>query len=466
MLTSTDSRLWLAVHLLYPNSSQAFDVYQAIAVQSEDQKDKDIRELAFGRLVQVFEKIPAMSSNLSFFEFEGGKVEQWKSLYKSSQKSQLLVFLGVLIFELKISQIAPYVKLSTDKALFLFHQMFKKLVKNNVKVKYNDKLNLKKQNDSRVSYLFTYENLIEYCLNLLSDADADRVKNGLELYPNLQVIQQEYLKIITQIQTLKVQRDQTSFVEISDKSKSKIHVKKDSEWVKEKNSSVAEPINEASFFKSKKIMIATFATFICLSGVFLHLSGVLKNVLLGGEDVIVMEKIQIKPPTDIALESLPKQSDVVETQKLAQISEDASVAAVGDSDTNISAQEPEKIAVVEKNELIENQQPKNSEDKNAAKKPEGGLYRGTVFVKNLDSINSKIIFKVKELGAQKAGEVELGWQKTKSLTYYHFTMPEKNVESLKKYFSQIGKLEIKFEKHPRLIKAGNRRLIIEVKDTK
>ena len=27
MITSIESRLWLAVHLLYPNASQAFDVY-------------------------------------------------------------------------------------------------------------------------------------------------------------------------------------------------------------------------------------------------------------------------------------------------------------------------------------------------------------------------------------------------------------------------------------------------------
>ena len=206
MNTSIESRLWLAVHLLYPNSSQAFDVYQAVVLQSEEALVKNQCDVVFSKLLSVFEKISVISSNLSFYEFEYEQIDQWKVLYKYSQKQQLIIFIGVLIFELKVNVIARYVKLAPAKAQFLFHQMFKKLAQSSVSIKFSDKLNFKKHNDIKISYLYTYENLIEYCLGQLPQIEAEKVKIGLNLYPVLQTTQQEYLKIINQIQSLKVLR--------------------------------------------------------------------------------------------------------------------------------------------------------------------------------------------------------------------------------------------------------------------
>ena len=69
MVSSVESRLWLAVHLLYSNASQAFDVYQAVVMQAEHAIANDDSSAVFSRLIQVFEKIPAIGTTLSFYEF-------------------------------------------------------------------------------------------------------------------------------------------------------------------------------------------------------------------------------------------------------------------------------------------------------------------------------------------------------------------------------------------------------------
>ena len=435
MFTSIESRLWLAVHLLYPSSSQAFDVYQAIVLQSEEALEKDNRSLVFFKLISIFEKIPAVSLNLSFYEFEFEEIDQWKIIYKNSQKTQLLIFIGVLIFELKIDIIAPYVKLSNNKAQFLFHQMFKKLAQNDIKIKYSDQLSFKKHNDNKISYLFTYENLIEYCLGQLSDSESDKVKMGLELYPILQTTKDEYLKIVNQIQNLRVQRSN------SVGSKSKITLVK---TIATADLKTVNPI----FYKNKKIIAVTFFSFIVIALIIFQQSGVLSH-LNTSEKTVVMHKAEKKPllqiaQPEIALESLPLPTVAVQVptqninqEKILPAAEKVNVAEV-------------KVTNIEIPKEVQN-------------KAVSGLFRGSLRVKDLNETNKKMLAKIVSLGAKKAGEVELGWLKSDHLAYYHFTIPTENIEEANKFYKQLGHLEIKYETHPRLIPAGNKRFIIEVK---
>lgn len=458
MLTSLESRLWLAVHLLYPNSSQAFDVYQAIVAQSENAITQENRLLVFSKLVPVFEKIPAISSNLSFYEFEFDQIDQWKVIYKNSQKVQLLIFVGVLIFELKIGEISAYVKLSQEKAQFLFHQMFKKLAQSSAKVKYNEQLNFKKHNDFKISYLYTYENLIEYCLSQLPTEESEKVKIGLELYPVLQVTRDEYLKIINQIQNLKVQKSNS----VTTKTKSKLSLVKDKKSVEvnaEANSEVQssdEPEKSTSLLKNKKIVAASFATLILATGVFFQMSGVVAH-LLNPDGTVVIQQIEKKPmpqlsSSDIALESLPKESENIPPQ---ESSADQTPVVLPDA--------PPAESEIAKSDIQKDKEQKTDSSASKEAKAEGGLFRGTLTVKDLDASNKKILQKITALGAKKAGEVELGWMKTNKMAYYHYTIPEKNIEQANQYFSELGTLDVKKENHPRLIPAGSRRFIIEIK---
>lgn len=103
-----------------------------------------------------------------------------------------------------------------------------------------------------------------------------------------------------------------------------------------------------------------------------------------------------------------------------------------------------------------------SEDNEAAVPVDGFLWRGVLRVESLDSdITNKITQDMATLGAQKAGQVELGWQKGDS-RYYHFTMPIENYTAFQEKMSEFGKLTLQKEKHPRVMKDGIMRVIMSV----
>jgi hypothetical protein len=96
----------------------------------------------------------------------------------------------------------------------------------------------------------------------------------------------------------------------------------------------------------------------------------------------------------------------------------------------------------------------------------GFLYRGELAVTNLSVVGPKITEKIKELGGRKAGGVELGWQKSPTSTYYHFTLPEAKYQELATFLGTYGKAQLNKEKHPRVMPDGIIRLIITVDEDK
>lgn len=96
----------------------------------------------------------------------------------------------------------------------------------------------------------------------------------------------------------------------------------------------------------------------------------------------------------------------------------------------------------------------------------GFLYRGEIAVTNLDVVGPKIKDKIGELGGRKAGDVELGWKRTESSLYFHFTIPEAKEQELLTFLSAYGKPKISKEKHPRVMPDGIIRLIITVDEAK
>lgn len=96
----------------------------------------------------------------------------------------------------------------------------------------------------------------------------------------------------------------------------------------------------------------------------------------------------------------------------------------------------------------------------------GFLYRGEIAVTNVDAARIKITEKINELGGRKAGSVELGWKKTPTSSYYHFTIPEAKYQDLVTFLSSYGKAKLVKEKHPRVMPDGIVRLIITVDEAK
>lgn len=97
----------------------------------------------------------------------------------------------------------------------------------------------------------------------------------------------------------------------------------------------------------------------------------------------------------------------------------------------------------------------------AAKSSRGFVYRAFMTLADLENAAPKITQQLKELGAEKAGEVELGWRRG-SGRYYHFSMPESNEQRLLETLRGYGPVRISKDPHPRVMPEGQVRFILWV----
>jgi cytoskeletal protein RodZ len=91
----------------------------------------------------------------------------------------------------------------------------------------------------------------------------------------------------------------------------------------------------------------------------------------------------------------------------------------------------------------------------------GYVYRAFMTLADLENVTPKITQQIKELGAEKAGEVELGWRRG-SGRYYHFSMPESNEQRLLETLRGYGPVRISKDPHPRVMPPGQVRFILWV----
>lgn len=460
MAISLDSRVWLATHLLYPNSSQAFDVYQTLVTQSESSIKKNNLNHIFQRLYQIVSKIPAISSNKAFHVFDEDKTEQWRQIYRKSQKEQLVIFVGYFVFDLKLKDLSGITKMTFEKTQFLFHQTFKKATFTNIKMDVPEKIHLKKYNEEKVSFLFTNENLIDYCLKNLSSAEMKKVHLGLRLYPELQASQKQYDLIVKQMSDLmeaQVDRVVKTLIQTS-------------ETLSEPNPSFQ--IVEV-FARNKGIVTAATASVLILFMVIIRPNWI-QNVTVTSKDHLI--DLQEIKPKELIAENFEQHEAVtvpITAGSQDQTTSTPTVVAARPVDLKLVPTSTSMVAVVPSNSPAQLPKPvvannaalvKHSPPPTEDLRKEGGLYRGVLVVTDINEVSSKITQRLVDLGGKKAGEVELGWKKTTKLAYYHFTLPENNVDPVKEFLEKFGHLQIQFENHPRLMPPGVKRLIIEVKE--
>ncbi|MCB0351402.1 MAG: hypothetical protein KDD38_09480 [Bdellovibrionales bacterium] len=91
------------------------------------------------------------------------------------------------------------------------------------------------------------------------------------------------------------------------------------------------------------------------------------------------------------------------------------------------------------------------------------LANSKITAKQAAEIREKII----RAGGVKAGQVELGWYKTRpDGHYYHFSMPEKNYEKLIAELSAYSTFQISKNPHTRIMPKGKVRVILFLEDDK
>ncbi len=412
------------------------------------------------KLFEISQKVEPVKSNQPFHSLDGNPIDQWMQIYNKSQKNQLVIVIGVLIFKLSFAQIAQFSKLKPEKVYYLFQQVFKKNISLSTTPVRQTAMHLKKVTEQRVSFLFTYENLIDFCLETLNPKDVEQIKTGLQSYPELQVVEKKYKQIIQQLRNLSEKA--ASSGEASILKTIDFHPIKNQDVSFFKTSLTQHKKTISLAFVSVGIFILalmrpTWLNRIKLSDEdrFVTLQEVIPNQVVANHEgsIDTKEKMNLN---EVAISSAKPQTNVVSNNNQLE----TNPAAVAQNSKPDQTAEKPLIG-----QTVANASLKNKIDNDMKPNKQGGLFRGTLVVTDLNQVNGKIRDKIVAVGGQKAGEVELGWKKNPHMAYYHFTLPENNVEEVKSFLSQFGSLQLQFENHPRLIPVGVKRLIVEVKES-
>ncbi len=197
------------------------------------------------------------------------------------------------------------------------------------------------------------------------------------------------------------------------------------------------------------------------------------------------QKFKSKPTQEVVLSDIPKNQDVAANSddpekrdaqaSLAQnLPADTDEDDAGDDGSGDEHAEPIPISPTPKaapssttfpaKAVAENQDSseESTEATAAEKRPRGFVYRGTMKIDQLDERTPIIAQQIRDLDGAKAGEVELGWRKDNKGSYYHFSLPEQNYEKLLEELRVYGPVRISKDSHPRVMPAGQIRIILWV----
>jgi hypothetical protein len=95
----------------------------------------------------------------------------------------------------------------------------------------------------------------------------------------------------------------------------------------------------------------------------------------------------------------------------------------------------------------------------------GLLYRIIMTSERAEAVSSDIVTKLSTMGAEKAGQVELGWRKKNpDGNYFHFSLPETGYNELIKTLGEYGPVRIYKNPHERVMPEGQIRIILWIED--
>ena len=441
MKNQAELQLWIAVHLLYPNSSQALDIYYQISNSLSSKAPETESKFLFLKLENTFSKNDTVRSGQPFQIFESSDLKNWKILYKKCLKQPLLIILGIIIFKFTLTEVAAILETNEEKVRFLVNQAFKKLAppKTLTHLDTDEKFKFKKIADQKISHFYTHENLVDFCLSTIPLSEKVKVEKGLDLYPELRSLQKIYLTAIDELN--KLQKAENIILEPQPIFPAD-----------EGNNFKINPFYFSNIKKSFFIAISFTVLFIC----FIAFRPISVNFFghRTGPSSIKLNEVVSQPYRADSQQDADLTSRAVSLHEMPVANESKPTTVLEIAKNSEFA----KVILRPQNSAVE------TVLKQKSKAKQGGLFRGTILVSDLDTATSKITEKLVALGGKKAGEVELGWRKSAHTSYYHLTLPEHEVQSAKEFLKNFGKLQLEFESHSRLMPAGIKRIILEVKE--
>lgn len=92
----------------------------------------------------------------------------------------------------------------------------------------------------------------------------------------------------------------------------------------------------------------------------------------------------------------------------------------------------------------------------------GYVIRAEVKTNNLDDVTQSFLSDLNKLSPKKAGEVDLGWEKSKNIRYFHFTVATQHEFLIKNLMLKLGKIKWSKDPHPRKMPKDTIRFIIQI----
>jgi hypothetical protein len=414
-------KLWICCHLLYPNPSQARDIFGFIVESGIDHSQKKEKQLFQGlqKLFRLYRKQDPVKSGSNFFEFSQTPLNYWKRVQQKCSKDETFILMAMLLEMANFKNLSLITRHPESKVRYLFNQGVKKVITSPVlRIDQKKEIKFKDYYSQDVTLLFVNEHLIEYFLGLSEKSVAEKMESRLKDLPVSHHFD-EVMKIFgnsAQLQNIK-----------------KMEV------------------------KQQKWIFAGLVTLIAIVTTLIIRPDFLRNPITDNSaNKLVLGEIEISKKEIADADAVAAIAPTSATALNKAVS--ASVAIVASA---VSA--PVKVTSLPKPTAkamaVPMSQPVSSPVKVALP---SGVFRGAITVTDFEQVTSIIRDRVIAIGGKKAGEVELGWIKKQSTSYFHFIFPAEKKNELVAFIQQYGNLEYKFEPHPRVLGIGQGRFILEV----
>ncbi len=406
---------WIVAHLLFPNSAQAREVYLFVVSQLAKKPEQlDISKKNINTLKvfsEVFKKTKVVQSGYSFSEFSQTEFKIWPGFYRKLSKDEILLLIAVVYLNLPLVEVAKLMKISLKQAGTKFIQTTHKVIPKplgNQMGQYQFKY--KTIHENRKSDYNLCDEALSAIFNL-GKTDEVQFQDYLESDPRLHVIKY--------FEKLKSFKNELIKLNLQDYILPEIRSSNETE-----EKSKLRSFKNFTFFLPTAFVTISILILLFLRPQFIHNSFLVSQNKTEGflSGALSQSEIENKKPEQISIEPTIKIGTTVKTQ------------------TAIVA-EPKTIPGV----------------------ASGGLYRGKLIVTDVQQVIGVVREKIINYGGKKAGEVELGWMKNESTSYFHFSFPEAKIADLENYLNQFGKVKLVFESHPRIMPKGTKRYILEIK---
>ncbi len=411
---------WIAIHLLFPNSAQARDIFLYVITDANKLSTVKNKDLFFlKKILDIFFKTPTIQSVLSFAEFEKTQFKLWPAFFKKMSKHESAYVVCAFFYRLTISEIAELFKISPQIAdLQIKKSIYKIIPKPEYRAQQTFKFNYKKYNTHKESDFFAYDQIIHQILES-PDIESEKILNQISKSEQFEKYANQIFSLRNEFQKL---YNSDYFIPAAQNIESN----------ESKNS--AEPTH---YFNKKNIavvlLIVGFASVLAYRPLFLQ-----KTLNEKSTETVEIQQIKIDRHKDESVAVVPAQTEQPSAKP-------ADFLLANEKPAEPQVVQKPTAAVIEKNKTM------------------GGVYRGKLYVTDVQTVLNVVKEKIISLGGQKAGEVELGWMKNENTSYFHFSFPDENKDDLEDYLKQFGKSELVYEPHPRVMPKGFRRYIIEIK---